>query len=245
LDIFKSQITNHKSQITTFIFEPLLQGTAGMVMYDAASLEEMIRICHENNILIIADEVMTGFGRTGKFFATDYLINKPDIICMSKGITGGAMAFGATSCANEIYNTFLSEDKLKTLFHGHSYTANPVACAAACASLDILEREETWENISRISKQHQQFRNEVASLRMIKNCRVLGTVMALEISSGESGSYFNTIRDSIYNFFIEEKVILRPLGNTVYVLPPYCIKENDLETVYTVIKKAAERFGAV
>ncbi len=243
LSIFKSQITNHKSQISFFIFEPLIQGTAGMIMYDADSLNEMVRICKENNILTIADEVMTGFGRTGKFFACDYIMEKPDIICMSKGITGGTMAFGVTSCTNGIYNEFLSDDKMKTLFHGHSYTANPLACSAALASLDLLEEDETWKDIMRINAQHLQFKTDLEKLKAVKDCRVLGTIVAIELQTKDETSYLNNIRDLLYNYFIKQKVILRPLGNIVYIMPPYCISDEDLKRVYSVIKNAVGIFG--
>lgn len=245
LSVFKSKISNFKSKISSFIFEPLVQGTAGMIMYDAEALNEMLRICRDNNILTIADEVMTGFGRTGKFFATDYINEKPDIICMSKGITGGTMAFGVTSCTNEIYDEFLSEDKTKTLFHGHSYTANPVACAASLASLDLLEKDETWKNISRINAQHLQFKAGIEKFKAIKDCRVLGTIIAVELQTKEGTSYLNSLRDSLYRFFIDEKIILRPLGNIIYILPPYCISNEDLERVYSVISKAVSTFGVL
>lgn len=243
IKILKSKISSFKSQISSFIFEPLVQGTAGMVMYDAASLDETIRICRENNILTIADEVMTGFGRTGKFFATDYLEQNSDIICISKGITGGTMAFGVTSCSSKIYEEFLSEDKTKTLFHGHSYTANPIACAASLASLDLMEKAETQESISRINSQHLQFQESLRKHKSIKDCRVLGTILAVELQTHEESSYLNQMRDSLYKFFIEEKIILRPLGNIVYVMPPYCIKDEDLKIIYSVIKKSVDTFG--
>ena len=133
-----------------FIFEPLVLGSAGMLMYSEKILDELISICKQNNILSIADEVMTGFGRTGKFLAIDYCKNKPDIICLSKGITGGFLPFAATTCTQEIYDTFLSDEKSKMFFHGHSYTANPLGCAASIASLALFESENTLEKISKI-----------------------------------------------------------------------------------------------
>ena len=147
--------------MAAFIFEPLLQGAGGMIVYDAPPLDDLIHFCQENGILTIADEVLTGFGRTGKFFASDYLKSKPDIVCMSKGITGGTMPFGATSCAEKIYDVFLSNDRKKTFFHGHSYTGNPIACAAALASLDLLEKPETWNNIRRIESMHRDFLSQI------------------------------------------------------------------------------------
>jgi adenosylmethionine-8-amino-7-oxononanoate aminotransferase len=220
-----------------------VQGTAGMVMYNPEFLDEMISICKAENISTIADEVMTGFGRTGKFFASDYLKEQPDIVCLSKGITGGVMALGVTSCSDKIYDAFLSEDKTKTLFHGHSYTANPVACSASLASLDLLEQEETWENIERISHLHQQFQKIISDKPGVKNCRVRGTILAVEFETGSDSSYLSSIRDKLYDFFIERKIILRPLGNVVYVMPAYCISNQDLEIIYTSITVAIDKFA--
>lgn len=234
-------IKSHKEEISAFIFEPLVQGTAGMVMYEAEQLNELLDVCKNENILTIADEVMTGFGRTGKFFACDYLSPElfPDIICLSKGITGGVMALGATSCTNDIYEAFLSNDKTKTLFHGHSYTANPIACAAAVASLDLMEKPETWENIHRIHKRHLEFQSSIKNKKGIKDCRVKGTILAVEIET-ETAGYLNPLRDRLYQFFIDKKIFLRPLGNIVYVMPPYCISNEDLASIYEVITEAID-----
>jgi adenosylmethionine-8-amino-7-oxononanoate aminotransferase len=128
-----------------------------MVMYSEKVLDELIKHCRENNVITIADEVMTGFGRTGKFFASDYLMHKPDIVCLSKGLTGGVMPLGVTSCADFIYEAFISDDKMKTFFHGHSYTANTTACSAALASLDLFDLPDAFENVHRIEKKHANF----------------------------------------------------------------------------------------
>src|SRR5471030_3228854 len=150
IENLKSQISNLKSFLACFIFEPMVQGAGGMLMYEANFLNELMAHCRKENVLLIADEVFTGFGRTGKRFACDHLTEQPDIMCFSKGLTGGTMAMGLTTCTQEIYNAFLSEDKMKTLFHGHSYTANPVTCAAALASMDLFLDDATMENIKRI-----------------------------------------------------------------------------------------------
>ncbi len=233
----KAEILKNKSEIAAFIFEPLVLGAGGMLMYDAAVLDELVKICKDNEILIIADEVMTGFGRTGKLFASEYLMQQPDIMCLSKGITGGTMALGVTSCKEEIYNAFLSNDRARTFFHGHSYTANPVACSAAIASLDLLLAEDCQNNIYRISEQHKSFVEKIRGVVSIKNVRSTGTILALDFKSGDETSYFNSIRDELYNFFLGEGIILRPLGNTVYVMPPYCISDEDLRHIYQAIEK--------
>ena len=221
--------------VAGFIFEPLLQGAAGMIMYSPQILSEMIHLCNENDILTIADEVSTGFGRTGKYFAADHLSHKPDIICMSKGITGGVMALGATSATAQVYNAFLSDDKSKMFLHGHSYTGNPLACVVAKASLDLLQEDDTWTAIKRISTQHHQFVSNVMNHPHVEDARALGVVLAVSVKSGSEESYFNYLRDRLYNFFIHRKILLRPLGNVIYIMPPYCITDEELNMVYTAI----------
>jgi adenosylmethionine---8-amino-7-oxononanoate aminotransferase len=185
---------------------------------------------------------MTGFGRTGEIFAMDKLSQQPDIMCLSKGITGGTMAMGVTSCTDNIYNAFLSEDKLKTLFHGHSYTANPIACSAALASMDLLLQPETIENIRRIEQQHTSFRKEISNHPKLSDVRQTGTILALEWKTEAGTSYFNELRDKLYNFFLDQGIILRPLGNIIYILPPYCISNDELAYIYAKIEEALEQF---
>ncbi len=223
--------------IASFVFEPLVQGAGGMVMYSKEVLDELIAFCKANNVITIADEVMTGFGRTGLFFASDYLKNKPDIICLSKGLTGGVMPLGVTSCTQFIYDAFLSDDKLKTFFHGHSYTANPTACSAALASLDIFDLPETAENINRIVQQHQQFLQKIQAHPSLIEVRQLGTIIAFEIKTNEHTNYLNSLAEHISEFFIARGIILRPLGNIVYILPPYCISNEDLNCIYNAIEE--------
>lgn len=230
---------NHH-EFAGFIFEPLIQGAGGMVMYDSELLDELLGFCKEHQIITIADEVMTGFGRTGKFFACDYLENKPDIICLSKGITGGYMPLGVTSCAQFIYDAYVTEDKSKTFFHGHSYTANPTACSAALASMDLMEKKETWRQIEMISKKHVAFTNEVRFNLRCKDVRTLGVILAIEIQTEDGTHYLNKASESITSFFIQRGIILRPLGNVFYVLPPYCITEKELDTVYSAIRDFLE-----
>jgi adenosylmethionine---8-amino-7-oxononanoate aminotransferase len=227
-------ILKYKDQLAGFIFEPLVQGTAGMVMFSEVVLDNILAVCKSNQIFTIADEVMTGFGRTGRLFACDYLKIQPDIFCLSKGITGGFLPFGVTTCTSEIYNAFLSEDKMKTFFHGHSYTANPLACSASLASLDLLESKITLESILRISKKHEAFKQKTLGLTTLSDVRCRGTILALEIKV-KDGSYFSSLRDKMYSFFIDKGILLRPLGNILYVLPPYCISDQELDYVYDSI----------
>jgi adenosylmethionine-8-amino-7-oxononanoate aminotransferase len=186
---------------------------------------------------------MTGFGRTGKTFAVDYLDNKPDIMCLSKGLTGGTMPLAVTSCSDRIFQAFLSDDKMKTFFHGHSYTANPVGCAAALASMDLFESDECRESIDRIWARHANMIERLQTVPAVANTRHLGTVLAMDIVTPEETSYFNKVRDSLYDYFIREGVLLRPLGNVVYIFPPYCITDRQLQRVYDVLMQALAQFG--
>lgn len=238
IDQIKEVITgwNKNHSIAGFIFEPLVQGAAGMLMYEAQLLDELISFCKELEIITIADEVMTGFGRTGKFFASDHLSNKPDIICLSKGLTGGYMPLGATSCAQFIYDAYMSDDKTKTFFHGHSYTANPTACSAALASMDLMEKEETWLKIKMIGDKHLQFANEIKEFKSCKDVRVNGTILAIELNTEEHSHYLNSASEGIAAYFLKKGILLRPLGNVFYLIPPYCITESELDFIYNSIR---------
>ena len=233
-----------KGDVAAFIFEPLVQGVAGMVMYEAEYLEHLIKICRNAHVLTIADEVMTGFFRLGKMFASDFLKEKPDMMCLSKGLTGGFVPMGITSSTNEIFNAFYSRDKSKTFFHGHSYTANPINCSAAIASLELLQKKNVQEKIKAIEESHISFASQIQKKAIVKEVRVKGTILALEIKTDEKTSYFNKIRDKLYQFYIANGVLLRPLGNIVYVLPPYCITEDQLNKVYSVLEDSLRMLRA-
>ena len=223
-----------------FIFEPLVQGAAGMVMYEAAALDTLIRMCKANNVLTIADEVMTGFGKTGKTFASDYLVEQPDMMCLSKALTGGTIPMAITTFTQEIFDAFYDEDINKALFHGHTFTANPTGCAAALASLELLETPAMQANIERVNTKHLTFEKRVQSHPKVVTTRVLGVIFALEIKTEAVASYYGNLRNKLYNFFIENGVILRPVGNIVYILPPYVITDEQLEKVYQVVESALE-----
>ncbi|MDF2431651.1 MAG: adenosylmethionine---8-amino-7-oxononanoate aminotransferase [Mucilaginibacter sp.] len=240
IQALKSHISNLKSQAACFIFEPLVQGTAGMVMYEAELLDQLMKHCREEGVLMIADEVFTGFGRTGKSFACDHVNEQPDIMCFSKGLTGGTMALGLTTCTLQIYEAFLSDNRLKTLFHGHSFTANPVACAAALASLDLFMEDATAQSIKRIETAHHQFALKIKTHSKVKAVRQTGTILALEWQTGSDTSYFSSLRDTLYNYFLAAGIILRPLGNIIYILPPYCITDAELAYIYSKIEQALD-----
>jgi len=229
-------VREHASETAAFIYEPLVQGAGGIKMYDASAMDELLHFVKQQEIICIADEVMTGFGRTGKLFAGEYLTEKADIICLSKGLTGGTMALGVTACTNKIYSAFVNDDKYKTFFHGHSFTANPLACTAALASLDLLLRDDCTHKIEWITNENKVFAEKLKLSDGIKNKRSLGTILAFEIDKGKD-EYLNNISSSITESSLSAGVYLRPLGNTVYIMPPYCITEQELARVYAVINK--------
>ena len=231
IEQLRAEIRRQGQEIACFIYEPLLQAAGGMRIYDAALLDELLEEAARHDILCIADEVLTGFGRTGKLFAGEYLRHKADIICLSKGLTGGTMALGVTAATEKIFRAFLSDDKRKTLFHGHSFTANPIACSASLASLDLLLDEDCLRRIGQLSRRHQVFLDTLRSFTIVKNARTLGTILAFEINTGRD-EYINAIGPDITRAALEAGIYLRPLGNTVYIMPPYCMTEKEMDQVY-------------
>jgi adenosylmethionine-8-amino-7-oxononanoate aminotransferase len=238
----RSRIRRQGDEIACFIYEPLLQAAGGMRIYDAGLLDELLDEARQQAILCIADEVLTGFGRTGKLFAGEYLRQKADIICLSKGLTGGTMALGVTAATERIFQAFLSDDKRKTLFHGHSFTANPLACSASLASLDLLLEEDCLHRILHLTQRHQTFLNTLRSFPVVKNARALGTILAFELNTGRD-EYINTIGPAITREALAAGIYLRPLGNTVYVMPPYCITEKEMDQVYDFLVHCIRTIG--
>ena len=234
----KTEINN--GGIAAFIFEPLVQGAAGMRMYKAETLNKLMQICKEAGVLCIADEVMTGFGRTGTTFAVNQTEAKPDLICLSKGLSGGTLPLSLTTCTNNIFDAFLGDDLQGAFLHGHSFTGNPIGCTAAIASLDLLEKKECQTAIKNIAKSHEIFAKRINSIEIIKDIRQTGTILAIELKSDSSG-YASSVRQKLYQDFLDQGVLLRPLGNVIYILPPYCIKEKELEKVYKVIENQLKK----
>jgi adenosylmethionine---8-amino-7-oxononanoate aminotransferase len=231
-----------KGETACFIFEPLVLGSGGMIIYPAQALDALLRLCKKYQVIAIADEVMTGFGRTGTLFACDQLQEKPDIVCLSKGLTGGFLPLGITACAEYIYREFLGVNLQKALLHGHSYTANPLACTSALASLDLLLTPDCTLQRMRIQKSHAVFCEHFKKNQKIRRCESLGTILAIEfITEGET-SYYDLLRDQLYDFFLKEGILLRPLGNVLYVMPPYCITEKELEWIYNLIMRFYEDY---
>lgn len=208
----KTIMQQHAEETAAFIYEPLVQGAGGMNMYDPYLLNELLNTAKLNDIICIADEVMTGFGRTGKFFASDYMNKKPDIICLSKGLTGGTMALGVTACTDRIYQAYVDDDAMKTFFHGHSFTANPLACTAALASLDLLQKEECLLQIEKISAANISFADQLRTTELpIKDIRSLGTILAFEIDQGKK-EYLNQVSSVITKKALDAGMYIRPLG---------------------------------
>lgn len=225
-----------KGNVAAFIFEPLVQGSSGMRMYSANWLDAAIAYAKKNDVICIADEVFTGFYRTGKFFAADYIESKPDIFCLSKGLTGGSMALGVTSCTEAIIDAYRSDDILKTFFHGHSFTANPIACTAANASFELLQKKDCQENIANIRIWQDSFKTRIEGHKGVRKLRTLGTILALELETNQESSYINEVRHKLYPYFLDRGILLRPLGNVIYVLPPYVINKEQMIFIYEQIE---------
>jgi adenosylmethionine-8-amino-7-oxononanoate aminotransferase len=216
------------------IVEPLLLGSGGMLMYGAEMLAAMKRICEKHGTLFIADEVLTGFGRTGTVFACEQAGVRPDILCLAKGLTGGAIPLAATLATGAIFDAHYSQDRRKTFFHSSSYTANPIACAAGVANLAIWREEPVRERIAALGAMQEArlapFRNDPR----FSNVRRLGTVAALDLKVADPG-YLAEMGPRLMAHFLDRNILLRPLGNTMYVLPPYCITAAELDMIYAAI----------
>ncbi|HCL84197.1 MAG TPA: adenosylmethionine--8-amino-7-oxononanoate transaminase [Chitinophagaceae bacterium] len=237
LERIQSVIQSHKGRIAAFIYEPLLQAAGGMKIYEAGPMNELLDFVHSEEILCIADEVLTGFGRTGPLFASESIRQAPDLICLSKGLTGGTMALGVTACSQSLFEAFLSDDRAKTFFHGHSFTANPLACTAGLASLDLLLEKKCRDQINAIRLQHEQFVNTELSkthTNLFRNIRIMGTILAFELNTGKD-EYINPLGPEIMRLALGQGIYLRPLGNTVYLMPPYCILPDQLRKIYRFI----------
>ncbi|HEY3850230.1 MAG TPA: adenosylmethionine--8-amino-7-oxononanoate transaminase [Steroidobacteraceae bacterium] len=226
------------SNPAALIVEPLVLGAGGMLMYSPGVLAELRRICSTYGVLFIADEVMTGWGRTGTLSACDQAGVRPDIACYSKGLTGGALPLAVTLCRRDIFEAHYSTDRRRTFFHSSSFTANPIACAAAVANLEIWESEPVRERIATLMERQARCLEPFRDDPRFENVRQTGTITALDLKAADAG-YLAEIGSRLHAFFGERQVLLRPLGNTIYVLPPYCVTEDDLAVIYDAIGAAA------
>ncbi len=233
-----SDIVN-TNKVAGFIYEPLVQGAAAMQMHDTHGLNMILNFCKHNNIITIADEVMTGFGKTGKHFASDYLATKPDIMCLSKALTAGLLPMAITSCSQDVFDAFYNDDLSKGFFHGHTYSANPLACRAALAGIELLKSEDMQANISRIIASHQDFGQRIETHPKVASIRQKGIIFALDLDI--KMERYGNLRDKLFHSFMERGVFLRPLGQTIYILAPYVISEKQLNKVYIAIEKVLDR----
>lgn len=224
------------SKVAGFVYEPLVQGAAAMKMHNAEGLCQILAFCKKHAIITVADEVMTGFGKTGSYFASDFMLNKPDVMCLSKALTAGLLPMAITSCSQEIYDAFYSDDITKGLFHGHTYSANPLACTAAIAGIELLTSEEIQDHIKRITASHKEFNDQIKKHPKVKATRQIGVIFALDLNI--KMERYGNLRDKLFNFFMSKGVFLRPLGNTIYIQAPYVISQEQLQKVYQTIEES-------
>lgn len=239
ISAFENILKTQANEIAAIIIEPLILGSGGMLIYEPFVINELYRLAKEHDVFFILDEVMTGWGRTGTMFAFEQTNIVPDIICLSKGLTGGSVPLAVTVATKEIYDAFYSKDKSQMFFHSSSYTANPIACAAALANLKLWGvngGKDILEKISSINKFHLKKKAHFEKKEGVKNPRVLGSIFALDIEAQKEG-YLSDIAIDLYKFYIENGILLRPLGNTVYIMPPYCISKESLEKIYDTIDR--------
>ena len=221
-----------------FIVEPLILGAGGMLMYPAWVLKEMKRICEASGVWFVADEVMTGWGRTGTLFACEQADVVPDIACYSKGLTGGALPLAVTLCRDDIFEAHFSHDRSRTFFHSSSYTANPIACAAAKANLDLWRDPAVAVRVTAVAAMQEKALTPFRIDGRFKRVRRTGTITAFELEARDSG-YLAGIGPKLLAFFGGRNLLIRPLGNTIYVMPPYCVTQADLDEIYAAITEAA------
>jgi adenosylmethionine---8-amino-7-oxononanoate aminotransferase len=237
LDAFERLARDRK--VAALVVEPLVLGAGGMLMYPASVLAELKRIAERSETLFIADEVMTGWGRTGTMFACEQAAITPDILCTSKGLTGGSLPLAATLATDAIFRAHYSLDRAKAFFHSSSYTANPIACAAALANVGIWNDEPVAERVATLSRMQAQKVARFSEDARFENVRTAGTIAALDLRVGNAG-YLAEVGPRLRAFFLERELLVRPLGNVIYVLPPYCVTSDELDYLYTAIDEAAE-----
>ncbi|MAP53620.1 adenosylmethionine--8-amino-7-oxononanoate transaminase [Altibacter sp.] len=217
-----------------FVYEPLVQGAAGMKFHNAMGLEQLLKRCKHHDVLCIADEVMTGFGKTGRNFASEYLDTPPDIMCLSKALTAGVAAMSVTTCTQQVFDAFLGETISKGFFHAHTYSANPLACSAAIAGLELLTSNAIQDDGERIYQKHCAFAKRIKKHPKVASVRTMGLIFALDLAL-ETDRY-GAVRDLLFAHFMERGVFLRPLGNTIYILPPFVTTDQQLEQIYGAVE---------
>jgi adenosylmethionine-8-amino-7-oxononanoate aminotransferase len=235
----ESVLRQHGHEVSAVLVEPMLQGAGGMVVWPAEFLREVRRLCDEYGVLLIADEVLTGFGRTGRMFACEHADVEPDIMCLSKGLTAGYMPMGATLASEAVYETFLSTDPSRTFFHGHSFTANPLACAVALASLDLFRDGPVLERVTAIGRRLASGLAALVTLPCVGEVRSLGAVGVVELvadkDSKSAAGYLDRQGPQLAKQFLERGLLLRPLGNILYVMPPYVATDAEVDWVMSEV----------
>ena len=229
-----------KGDVAAFIFEPIVQGASGMNIYNESTLSELIYYAKKANVITIADEVFTGFGRTGTWLAVDHLENKPDILCLSKALTGGFLPLGLTAVSQHIFDGFYSDEPKHTFLHGHSYTGSPLCCAAANASIELMDCEDFWKHVNKISKRMSYNIDKIKTKKKVRAARSKGLVGAVEIDAGGRSSYFNKSGKIIYKELLDRGLILRPLGNVFGFVPPHCITEDELDWMFNQLAEVID-----
>ncbi|GGD52037.1 adenosylmethionine--8-amino-7-oxononanoate aminotransferase BioA [Muriicola marianensis] len=227
-----------KKDIAGFIYEPLVQGAAAMKMHRPEHLCRILRLMKLEGVITIADEVMTGFGKTGTCFASEQVTVKPEIICLSKALTAGLLPMAITSCSKKVYDAFYDDAVHKGFFHGHTYTANPLACTAALAALELFRSDEMQGNIKRIIRRHKEFDCRIKDHPRVASTRQTGVIYAIDLTLNTDR--YGSLRDRLYSYFMDQGIFLRPLGNTIYLLPPYVISDTELDRVYRAIEGCLE-----
>ena len=242
-------LQTHGDEVAGVLVEPMLQGAGGMIVWPAEFLAGVGRLCDRYETLFIADEVLTGFGRTGRMFACEHASVTPDIICLSKALTAGYLPLGATVVTNAVYEAFLSDDRTKTFFHGHSFTANPLACAVAVASLDLFHEQDLLGRIRRLEAQLRAGLSPLLELPMVGDVRVVGGVGVVELVTDKqtrgAAGYLDGIGPRLADAFLERCLLLRPLGNVVYFMPPYVITDEEVAWALDQIVEVLANLPAV
>mgnify|MGYP002784306700 CR=1 FL=1 len=238
-ETLEALLERHAGDVAGVLVEPMLQGAGGMIVWPAEFLSRVRSLCDRFETLMIADEVLTGFGRTGRMFACEHAGVSPDILCLSKALTAGYMPMGATLATEAIYDAFLSHDRAQTFFHGHSFTANPLACAVALASLGLFRDGAVLSRIAAIERQLRDGLTTLAGLASVGDVRVIGGVGIVELVSDKAtrraGGYLDDIGPRLAAAFLERGLLLRPLGNVLYVMPPYVITDTELQWLLTQV----------
>jgi adenosylmethionine---8-amino-7-oxononanoate aminotransferase len=238
LQVIERLLEQRRDRYAGIFIEPLIQGAGGMRMCRPRFLQALETLVREFNVLLIYDEVMTGFGRTGELFACLKSQTTPDLICLSKGLSGGCLPLAVTVATEAIYQAFYSDDSRKAFFHSHSYTGNPLACATGVASLDLLEQHPNgYQQLEALHKQYLE--HYLRDCPKVENLRVCGTIAAMEIKTG-TGGYFDTISPLLKARFLDHGLLMRPLGNTLYVMPPYVITSEQLQRVYQIMRQVLD-----